>query len=434
MSTVEKVVGELLSAFLQGIYDRSVTSEFKDFLRRWKKIKFEVEVNFLVSRILDPKSAMMLDEAHASVPNSGQYWKIALDELESLKQTSKMIQFLSDEAEVKQFTSVAVKVWLDHLKQLLYDADDILDDYATELVRLKFESAHPTQLVRNSVPLTPSSTESSVSYFLKFGIESAVKGINERFEGIKGIEDKFYNFAEELQGIKSFGSRVRGINQRLKNVAREGVATGLNLSKGSGSSRPRVVSQRPPTSSLVDNSNVFGREDNMCKIVDWLLSDETSSLNNNGNNFSVLPIVGMGGSGKTTLAQLVYNCDRVKNSKYFDLRVWVCVSEDFDVVRLTTEILKSATGSNPPDDDSLEALQLKLELKFNMDGRFLLVLDDVWNEDYKKWEALTTPFAYGKPGSKILITTRNKGVASIVRTSPNDHCLKGLSEEACFSL
>ncbi|XP_042508408.1 uncharacterized protein LOC122084321 [Macadamia integrifolia] len=163
MSTVEKVVGQLLLAFLQGIFDRSVTSEFKDFLRQWKKIKFDVEVNFLVSRILNPKSAMMLDEAHdevkqfASVPISGQYWKIALDELESLKQTSDMMQFLSDEAEVKQFTSVAVKVWLDHLKQLLYDADDILDDYATELVRLKFESAHPTQQGFMHIRISPPS-------------------------------------------------------------------------------------------------------------------------------------------------------------------------------------------------------------------------------------------------------------------------------------
>ncbi|XP_042488715.1 putative disease resistance RPP13-like protein 1 isoform X3 [Macadamia integrifolia] len=72
-------------------------------------------------------------------------WEIDLDEVESLKRTSAMIQALSDEAEVKQFNNGAVKLWLDHLKQLLYDAEDILDEYATELLRLKLESAHQTQ-------------------------------------------------------------------------------------------------------------------------------------------------------------------------------------------------------------------------------------------------------------------------------------------------
>ncbi|XP_042497033.1 putative disease resistance RPP13-like protein 1 isoform X2 [Macadamia integrifolia] len=329
------------SAFLQVAFDRLATPEFIDFVRQWK---------------------------------------IDLDEVESLKETSAEIQALSDEAEVKQFTNVRVKLWLDRLKQVLYDAEDILDEYATEVLRLKLESAHQTQQV--------------------------------------------YNIIEELHG------KVRDINERLKSVAHKGVDLGLSPSMGSGSSRARVFSQRPPTSSLVIRSKVFGIEEDMWSIVGWLLSDKTSSLNNNNNNFSVLAIVAMGGAGKTTLAQLVYNDDRVE--QYFGLKAWVCVSEDFDVVRLTKEILESATGSSP-DSDSLDVLQVKLKEALSK-KRFLLVLDDMWNENYLKWDALSTPFAFGKPGSKILVTTRNKSVSSIVRTVPKDHDLKGLSDEACFAL
>ncbi|XP_042491167.1 putative disease resistance protein RGA3 [Macadamia integrifolia] len=58
----------------------------------------------------------------------------------------------------------------------------------------------------------------------------------------------------------------------------------------------------------------------------------------------------------------------------------------------------------------------------------------MWNEDSEKWDALKTPFAFGKLGSKILVTTRSKGIASMVRTAENDHHLKVLSNEACFEL
>ncbi|XP_042478023.1 putative disease resistance protein RGA3 [Macadamia integrifolia] len=397
MSAVRQLFGgSFLSAFLQVAFDRFASPELQEFLVQWK---------------------------------------IDLDEVESLKRTSAMIQALSDEAEMKQFTNGAVKLWLDYLQQLLYDAEDILDEYATELLRLKLESAHQTQQgikrnelegrdigeslqrmkfeseyqthplqtqqVRNPVPLTPG--ESSMSSLLESVTESEIEGINEKF-----------------------GSKVRYINERLKIVAQEGVTLGLN----SSISKQRIFSQRPPTSSLVISSKVFGREDEMWKIVKWLLSDKNPSLGGNDNNFSVLPIVGMGGVGKTTLAQLVYNDERVE--KYFGLKAWVCVSEDFDVVRLTKEILESATGSSPPSN-SLDLLQMKLKKTLSK-KRFLLVLDDMWNENYERWDALSTVFAFGKRGSKILITTRNKGVASIVRTVPNDHCIKGLSDEACFAL
>ncbi|XP_042481542.1 putative disease resistance RPP13-like protein 1 [Macadamia integrifolia] len=359
-------------SFLQGALDRFSSPELRDFIRRWK---------------------------------------INLEEVESLKRTSARIHYVSDEAEVKQFTNDAVKLWLNHLKQLFYDAEDILDDYATEILRLKLES--------NSHHQTQQQSD---------GTESADKDINETSEGID--QPKVFNMAEELQGIKRFGSKVRDIHEKLKSVEQEGAALGLmNSSIGSGSSRSS--SERPQTSSLVNSTNVFGRDEDKWEIVKWLLSDKTPSPNDYDNSFSVLPIVGMGGLGKTTLAQLVYNDEKV--DKYFQLKAWVCISEDFDVMRLTKEIHDSATKSSSPPSDSLDVLQVKLKEVLS-NKRFLLVLDDMWNEDYEKWDALKTPFAFGKLGSKILITTRNKGIASMVRTTENDHHLKGLSNEACFEL
>ncbi|XP_042485513.1 putative disease resistance RPP13-like protein 1 [Macadamia integrifolia] len=357
-------------------------------------------------------------------------WEIELDGVESLQRLSAVIQAFYDEAEVKQFTNDHVKLWLHPVKQLLYDVEDMLDDFLTDLLHLKLESESQTT--------NPHQTRQGIE---RFGSSSGVD-INKRLKKLKleseyqtqqsgGTESAVYNIAEELPGIIRLGSKVRDINEKLKSVVQEGVALGLmNLSMGSGSSRTKVFSERPPTSSLVNSSIVFGRDEDKWEIVKWLLSDKTPGPSKYGNNFSVLPIVGMGGAGKTTLAQLVYNDETVE--RFFQLKAWVCVSEDFDVVRLTKEILESATGSSPPYY-SLDLLQVELK-KVLSNKRFLLVMDDMWNEDHEIWDALRIPFAFGKPGSKILVTTRNKGVSSIVRTVLNDYDLKGLSDEACFEL
>ncbi|KAL6328726.1 hypothetical protein AAG906_003412 [Vitis piasezkii] len=132
-----------------------------------------------------------------------------------------------------------------------------------------------------------------------------------------------------------------------------------------------------------------------------------------GNGIGVIALVGMGGIGKTTLTQLVYNDRRV--DIYFDLRAWVCVSDEFDLVRITKTIVKaidSGTSENSSDENDLNLLQLKLKERLS-GKKFFLVLDDVWNENYNNWDRLQTPFTVGLPGSKIIVTTRSDKVASL---------------------
>jgi len=142
----------------------------------------------------------------------------------------------------------------------------------------------------------------------------------------------------------------------------------------------------------------------------------------------VVPIWGMGGVGKTTLAQLVYNSSEVQ--EWFGLKAWVCVSEDFSVLRLTKVILEEVGSKS--DSDSLNNLQL--QLKKRLQGqKFMLVLDDVWNEDYAEWVKLLAPLKFGAQGNQILVTTRNESVASVMQTVPTHH-LKELTEDSCWSL
>ncbi|KAK9205513.1 hypothetical protein WN943_015781 [Citrus x changshan-huyou] len=148
-------------------------------------------------------------------------------------------------------------------------------------------------------------------------------------------------------------------------------------------------------------------------------------------NFAVIPIVGMGGIGKTTLAREVYNDKAVEDSGKFDVKAWVCVSDDFDVLSISKALLESITSATC---DLKTVDKVQVQLKKAVDGkRFLLVLDDVWNEDYSLWVDLKAPFLAAAPNSKMIITTRNSHVASTM--GPIDHYnLEHLLDDDCWSI
>nr|GLL47510.1 putative disease resistance protein RGA3 [Ipomoea trifida] len=142
-----------------------------------------------------------------------------------------------------------------------------------------------------------------------------------------------------------------------------------------------------------------------------------------------LPIVGLGGLGKTTLVKLVYNDDRVVEN--FDVRLWVSVSEDFSLSKVIEKILRSATGKSFGHLD-MDQLQEHLNGVLSS-GRYLLVLDDVWNEDQHKWKNLRELLMSGCEGSRVIVTTRSIKVAKITGTT-TPYNLSGLSDHDCFDL
>ncbi|KAL7204516.1 hypothetical protein ACSBR2_017566 [Camellia fascicularis] len=187
--------------------------------------------------------------------------------------------------------------------------------------------------------------------------------------------------------MKSSTSKIEEITTRLQSIFERGSRLGLQNIVARESAK---AWHRPPSTSLIHEPRICGRDKEKKEIIDFLLRNESSD-----NKVGIIPIVGMGGLGKTTLAQMAYN-DEVVN-KNFDLKAWVCVSDEFDILRISKVILESITSKSC---EFKELNQVQVQLKQNLVGKkILIVLDDVWDKKYNDWNVLKSPFNDGAPGN-----------------------------------
>lgn len=169
-------------------------------------------------------------------------------------------------------------------------------------------------------------------------------------------------------------------------------------------------------------TKVFAREEEKNKIVKLITNVSASN-----QKLSVLPIIGNGGVGKTTFARLVYNDPEVKAK--FDIRIWIYVSAIFDEVKLTEEILECMSeGKHKSTAKNLSILQDGI--KKYLTKRFLLVLDDVWEENERRWDKLLAPLRCTQiTGNVVLVTTRIKSITKITSIMEPHINLGGLKED-----
>jgi Leucine-rich repeat (LRR) protein len=205
----------------------------------------------------------------------------------------------------------------------------------------------------------------------------------------------------------------------VDDIAKERAKYGFDLYKATDEL------QRLTTTSFVDESSVIGRDGEKRNVVSKLLAESSQEA----RDVDVISLVGLGGIGKTTLAQLAFNDSEV--TAHFEKKIWVCVSEPFDEVRIAKAILEQLEGR----PTNLVELQSLLQgVSESITGkRLLLVLDDVWTENHGQWEQLKPSLTGCARGSRILVTTRKDAVATMMGTDHRINIEK-LSDEICRSI
>lgn len=294
------------------------------------------------------------------------------------------IQALLLDADERQTRNIKLITWLEQLKVILYEIEDVLDDIEVEILQKQVANRERTQQkVCHFYVLLPSKP---IAFCVKTSCK--VKKLRKRLDVIAAQMGAF-DLVKELHD------------------------------------RPFVHKEREISDSLVQASGIIGRVNDREEIV----LKHLTCLDDDQEHVAVLPIVGIGGLGKSTLAQIVFTDQRVV--VHFERRMMVNVSDDFDLTTIIKYMIISMTGEYC---DYLDIKQLQTRLKILLTGkRFLLILDDVRDHHPAKWNELKQLLMGGGRGSKIIITTRSREVASLMGTvSP--FYLQGLSPDECLSL
>ncbi|CAK7350895.1 unnamed protein product [Dovyalis caffra] len=273
------------------------------------------------------------------------------DDLYSMK------SFLQD-AEARSESDQGLKAWVKQVRNVAYDAEDILEDF-----------------MLRSAPLQGSgfihSLRSSYRYIRKLRAQHRV--------------------AVQLQNIKA---RVTAIAERRN-------AFSLNRADMATSSSTTVEKWHDPrlASLYIDEADVVGIENPKHLLVSWLVEGE--------ERLTSISVVGMGGLGKTTLVKKVF--DSLPIRRCFDCHSWVTVSKSFaptELLRVALQGFLEATKEPAPEHlESMTDFQLIGALRKHLQQRrYIVVFDDVWSVN--AWETIKYAFPDCNCSSRVIFTTR----------------------------
>ncbi|CAL4905517.1 unnamed protein product [Urochloa decumbens] len=286
-----------------------------------------------------------------------------LEELQDLVEKINIwLQTVGDKAMRNDWSSN----WLKNLKDATYDAEDLINEFHIEAEK------HDVGMGLKNVAVKYL-WKKPKSFTFEYKTTQKIKVIKKRFDAIVKQRSDYCIIANSMP------------------VDHPGQYTSKTVGE-------------VPQWTIVDETSVCGRDQEKNRMISELI--ET----NGQQRIKIVSVIGLGGSGKTTLAKLVFNDSTIKN--HFQDILWVHVSREFAVEKLVEKLFEAIAG------DKATHLPLQRVSKTISDyltgKKFLVILDDVWTEDRVDWERFMVHLKSGAPGSSILLTTRSRKVAEAV--------------------
>ncbi|RID79626.1 hypothetical protein BRARA_A02351 [Brassica rapa] len=273
------------------------------------------------------------------------------DQINGLKSGLNMLKCFLEDAEAKKHTSAMVRNTVKEIKEIVYDAEDIIEIFLLE------EGLGKTSSIRKRVRRFP---------------RVMVKRMGLAFD-MKAISSRISKVIRDMQSL--------GVQQVIVNETY---------------AQERQKEMRQTFSSDTED-HLVGLEENVEQLVGYLADEDSSS--------QVVSITGMGGIGKTTLARQVFNHEIVKS--HFPGLAWVSISQQFTRKYVWQTILRKLRREYKVLEMTEDELQEELVRLLGIQ-KTLIVLDDIWREG--DWDIIKPIFPRHK-GWKILLTSRNEGVA-----------------------
>ncbi|KAM1237937.1 hypothetical protein TB2_038722 [Malus domestica] len=313
---------------------------------------------------MESAASLLVGKIAAILENEASSIAAVRDEVDELKlELISMKSFLID-AEGKEPQTEGERTWVTSVRDLTCDAENVIDEFLYHIYDK--QSATPfAKLLHRTI------------YFPK----------NLWYR---------HRIAKKLQKITK---KIKAIPERNE---RYGVSTIEGTSSGSV---PRWVKNKAESSLYIMEDELIGIEDKKQTLMGLLMNGEENEM--------VVSVVGMGGSGKTTLVANIFNNENVK--RHFDCYAWITVSQTFVIEDLFKNLIKQFhQGRKEEVTAQLDSMSYKELLEmlsaYLKSKRYLVVLDDVW--DIKLWQEIKIPLLNRHHGSRIMLTTRKKDIAS----------------------